>query len=75
MPPTLLSPSSVAVIGASADEHKIGHLILRNLLTQGFHGNVFPVNPKGGMILGKTAFTSITEIQEPLSGRGSRAPR
>ncbi|MDD4319335.1 MAG: acetate--CoA ligase family protein [Candidatus Peribacteraceae bacterium] len=60
----LLSPGSVAVIGASSDERKVGHLILRNLLTQGYEGAVFPVNPKGGEILGKTAFRSVGEIPQ-----------
>jgi acetyltransferase len=59
---SLLAPSSVAVIGASSDEKKVGHLVLRNLLTQGYEGHVYPVNPKGGEILGKTAYTSVGAI-------------
>lgn len=63
---SLLYPDSIAVIGASADEQKVGHMILRNLLTQGYRGGVYPVNPKGGTILGKKVFTSITEIGAPV---------
>lgn len=59
---SLLSPSSIAVIGASAQEGKVGHDILQNLLTQGFTGDVYPVNPKAGEILGKTACKTIGEI-------------
>lgn len=59
---SLLRPSSVAVVGASADEQKIGHLILKNLVEQGFSGNIFPVNPKGGSLLGKTVFASVSAI-------------
>lgn len=59
---SLLTPTSIAVIGASAQEGKVGHDILKNLLTQGYEGSVFPVNPKGGEILGKTAFMSVAEI-------------
>lgn len=59
---SLLRPESVAVIGASADEHKVGHLILRNLLTQGFKGKVYAVNPKGGTILDHEVYTSINDI-------------
>lgn len=58
----IFTPRTVAVIGASAQEGKVGHDILKNLLTQGFGGEVFPVNPKGGEILGKKAFASITDI-------------
>ena len=58
----LLNPRSIAVIGASADEKKVGHAILRNLLTQGYRGEVYPVNPKGGEILGKKVFPTVSEI-------------
>jgi len=64
---SLLYPDSIAVIGASSDEKKVGHMILRNLLTQGYRGGVYPVNPKGGTILGKNAYTSIKEIGSPVN--------
>ncbi len=59
---SLLSPAGIAVLGASAEEHKVGHYVLRNLLTQGYAGAVYPVNPKGGEILGKKAYASVDEI-------------
>lgn len=59
---SLLSPSSIAVIGASADEGSVGHDILRNLLTQGYAGKVFPVNPKREEILGAHCYKSVSEI-------------
>ena len=58
---SLLAPSSIAVVGASADEKKVGHMILANLL-KGFKGRIVPVNPKGGEILGLPVSTSIAEI-------------
>lgn len=48
----LLFPSSVAVVGASADEDKIGHAVFANLVRMGFTGALYPVNPGGGQILG-----------------------
>ncbi len=59
---SFLSPKGIAVIGASAEEHKVGHYVLKNLMTQGFTGEIFPVNPKGGEILGKKAYATVTEI-------------
>jgi acetate---CoA ligase (ADP-forming) len=59
---SILDPQSIAVIGASATEGKVGHDILKNLLTQGYGGTVFPVNPKGGEILGATVYASINDI-------------
>lgn len=61
---SLLDPASVAVIGASAQPGKVGHDILKNLLTQGYAGKVYPVNPKGGEILGATAYPSVKDLPE-----------
>ncbi len=60
----LLNPASIAVIGASSQEGKVGHDIVKNLLTQGYAGNVFPVNVKGGEILGKKVFVSVKDIPD-----------
>jgi len=63
---SLFRPDSIAVIGASADAHKVGHLILRNLLTQGYKGKVYAVNPKGGTILDHEVFPSVSAIPGPV---------
>lgn len=68
---SLLSPTSIAVIGASADPTKVGHIVLKNILTQGFTGKIYPVNPKGGEILGMRVYTSLSEIEAcPECSRG-----
>ncbi|HEX2903614.1 MAG TPA: GNAT family N-acetyltransferase, partial [Jatrophihabitans sp.] len=58
----LLNPRSVAVIGASADPGKIGHLVLHNLVTAGFTGPIFPVNPNTTAVNGILAYPSIAEV-------------
>ena len=55
-------PTSVAVIGASQDETKLGHACLKNLLECGFKGKVFAVNAKGVEILGVHAYPSIKDV-------------
>lgn len=62
----LFNPRSVAVIGASSDESKLGYKIFNNIIKGGFKGQIYPVNPKPGQILGKTTFSRITEIPEPV---------
>jgi acetyl coenzyme A synthetase (ADP forming)-like protein len=57
----VLNPSSVAVIGASASPNKIGHKILKNIVEAGFSGAVYPVNPRGGEILGLEAYPSVLD--------------
>lgn len=58
----LFSPRAVAVVGASANPGKTGHTILKNIIDGGFRGEVYPVNPRGGDILGKPAATSVAEL-------------
>ncbi|MHC4387905.1 MAG: CoA-binding protein, partial [Planctomycetota bacterium] len=48
----LLCPKSVAVIGASRTPGKVGHEILVNLVGGGFAGQIIPVNPSAGEVLG-----------------------
>lgn len=57
-------PRSVAVIGASRNPAKIGHVILKNLIDGGFRGRVFPVNPEASSILGYRAYDSVSKINE-----------
>jgi len=57
MPDELLHLHSVAIVGASQDPNKIGYAICRNMLA--FPGNLYPVNPKNPVILGRTAYPSL----------------
>ncbi|HEX8766815.1 MAG TPA: CoA-binding protein, partial [Jatrophihabitans sp.] len=58
----LLSPRSVAVIGASADPAKIGNLVVRNLQRSGFTGPIYPVNPQARSISATLAYPSIADV-------------
>jgi len=53
---------SVAVVGASATPGKTGHTILANIIDGGFAGRVYPVNPRGGEILGLPAYPSLGDV-------------
>ncbi|HQT45094.1 MAG TPA: CoA-binding protein, partial [Candidatus Micrarchaeota archaeon] len=41
----IFNPKSIAVIGASHDPTKIGHVVLKNFMDGGFPGKLYPVNP------------------------------
>jgi acetyl coenzyme A synthetase (ADP forming)-like protein len=58
----LMQPSSVAVIGASNEQGKIGNSVMRNLVDGGFPGEIHPVNPKADEILGRKAYKSVADI-------------
>lgn len=62
----LFEPQSVAVIGASAAPGKVGHSVVSNLVEAGYGGTIYPVNPKGGEILGLPVVASIGELPAPL---------
>ncbi len=62
----LISPSSIAIIGASENPQKIGYQLLNNIITSGFTGQIFPVNIKGGRILDLAVYKSVIEIEAPV---------
>lgn len=62
----LFSPSSVAVVGATEDDGKLGSHVMKSLLTGGFAGKIFPVNPRRKMVLGLKAFPSLKAISEKV---------
>ncbi len=58
----LFEPRSVAVIGASAKEGKLGNSLMSNLVAGGYRGSIYPVNPAGGEILELPAYRTVEEI-------------
>jgi len=62
----LLSPGSVAVIGAGRDSTGVGHAVLRNLLAHDFNGPVYPVNPHTPHVGGVRAVASVGDIDGPV---------
>lgn len=56
-------PSSVAVIGASQKNGKIGHDVLLNLIEYGYKGKIYPINPNDKEIMGLKAYPSVLEIK------------
>lgn len=60
----LLSPGSVALVGASDDVTRIGGRPLRYLREAGFAGPVYPVNPKRDTVQGFRAYASVADLPE-----------
>jgi acyl-CoA synthetase (NDP forming) len=63
---SLFYPKSVAVVGASAQIGKWGHSLMTNTISGGFKGDIYPVNPKGGVVAGKNACRSVSEIPSEI---------
>ncbi|MGY0500427.1 bifunctional acetate--CoA ligase family protein/GNAT family N-acetyltransferase [Nocardia sp. FBN12] len=62
----LLAPSSVAVIGASPEQTRVGGAVLANLLAGGFSGPVFPVNLHRRSVRGVRAYATVREIPDEV---------
>lgn len=60
------NPKGVAVIGASPTPGKLGHAVLQNVITYGYAGPVYPINPKATEILGLPAYPSVRDIPGPV---------
>ena len=61
----LFKPQSIAVIGASTDPQKAGHVVIRHLLAGQFKGPILPVSPHSQAIAGVLAYPDIASL--PLS--------
>lgn len=62
----LLSPRSIAIVGASDTPGKVGTSIVRNLFEHRFTGTVYPVNVKHKMVAGQRAYASLEDLPEPV---------
>jgi acetyltransferase len=58
----LLSPRSIAVIGASSNPEKSGHVLLKNIVVNGYPGEIYPINPTAEEILGYKAYKTILDV-------------
>jgi acyl-CoA synthetase (NDP forming)/GNAT superfamily N-acetyltransferase len=62
----LLRPASIAVIGASRRRRSAGREILHNIVTSGFGGQVYPVNPRGRSMEGLRCLPSVTDLPKDV---------
>ena len=62
----LLTPRSVAVVGASTDPAKVGHVVFGNLMAYGFQGPVYPVHPEARHVGGVRAYPSVLDVPDDV---------
>ncbi|HCC84630.1 MAG TPA: acyl-CoA synthetase [Candidatus Pacebacteria bacterium] len=58
----LFYPKAIAVIGASRKIKTVGNDIIKNLVTQGYQGEIYPVNPKADVLYGRQVYATVGEI-------------
>jgi len=62
----LLNPRTVAIIGASQDESRIGGMPIRYMQRYAYSGEMFPINPKYKKIQGLDAHARISDIGKEI---------
>ena len=62
----ILHPRSIAVAGASANLDTPGYDYVRSLQEFGYTGRIYPINPKGGEILGLPVYASLRDVPAPV---------
>ncbi len=58
----IMKPDAVAVIGASAENGKIGNSVMKNLINGGYQGKIYPIHPNAAEILGMKAYKSVKDV-------------
>lgn len=60
----MFKPDSVAVVGASNSEGKVGYIVVNNIINDGFKGKVYPINPKDDEVQGLKAYKNVSDLPE-----------
>lgn len=60
----LLHPESIVIVGASNNTSKPGGKIVKNLLDNGYKGDLFAINPNESQIQGIPSFASVFELPD-----------
>ncbi|MGQ0524224.1 MAG: acetate--CoA ligase family protein, partial [Betaproteobacteria bacterium] len=63
---SLLSPKSIAIVGASDDFTKVNGRTLKYLLAKGYAGSIYPVNPKHRHIGPLQCYPTVAAIAAPV---------
>ncbi len=63
----IISPKSIAIIGASDNPDKVGHVIIKNNIDSGYGGKIYPINiNSSGTIMGYKSYKSILEVKKQI---------
>ena len=58
----MMNPDSIAVFGASDSSKSVGALVFANLVSDGFKGRIYPINPKHKVVGGLQCYARVTDV-------------
>src|SRR3989344_6345347 len=59
-------PRSVAVIGASDNSRKLGHVVFKSMIDAGFKGETYAINPNCKTVLGHRTYASVLDVKKQI---------
>ncbi|MDA0763885.1 MAG: acetate--CoA ligase family protein [Proteobacteria bacterium] len=62
----IMSPKSIAIVGASDTKSRIGGRPLANMIEKNFSGDVYPINPNRETVQGIKAYSSLLDVKGDL---------
>ena len=62
----LFEPKSMAFVGATAEFRKWGQMLFTDVISGGYKGDIYLVNPKAKPIAGRKVYRSVTDIPGPV---------
>jgi acyl-CoA synthetase (NDP forming) len=62
----IISPTSIAVLGASARMGSVGNAVMTNIISGGYARKLYPVNPSAKNILNLKCYRSILDIEDKV---------
>ena len=71
----ILRPRSLAVVSSGGQDSSVGGDIVRNLLSGGFTGKMFPVDPSADSVCGLSAYSSLSQVPGPIDLAVITVPR
>ncbi|MFN8636634.1 MAG: acetate--CoA ligase family protein [Chloroflexota bacterium] len=62
----IFAPRSIAVVGASTDELKLGARAVKHLVDLGYPGELYPLHPRAAEVYGRAAYPSLASVPGPV---------
>jgi acyl-CoA synthetase (NDP forming) len=62
----IISPTSIAILGASGGKGIVGNAVMSNIVSGGYIGKLYPVNPSSDTILDLKCYKSIIDIEDQV---------